>query len=163
MKFYAGIGSRTTPTDVQIQMTLIAVLLEGQGYVLRSGGAEGADTAFARGVKKESNKIILRPKHATAEAEVIASKAHPAWHACNDYVRKLHARNAQIVLGPKLDEIAEFVICWTPDETKGGTSLGLRIARDNKVPVFNFYGNHATQCRTFLSSVTKLALFEDGT
>jgi len=50
MKFYSGIGSRTTPLEVQALCTRIAAQLEKAGYVLRSGGAEGADKAFAAGV-----------------------------------------------------------------------------------------------------------------
>lgn len=138
MKYYAGIGSRTTPQDILMTMTIVAESLKDKwGYTLRSGGATGADSAFAKGAG--SNSIILRPKHATAEAVEMASKYHPAWHNCNDYVRKLHGRNAQIILGPKLDEPSSFVLCWTPKGNKvGGTALGIRIAEAYNIPVFNF-------------------------
>jgi len=51
-KFYAGIGSRETPEEVQDMMTEIASYLEDKGYMLRSGNANGADQAFAKGVKR---------------------------------------------------------------------------------------------------------------
>ena len=43
---YAGVGSRETPLLVQQRMTKIAAQLSKLGYVLYSGGAEGADSAF---------------------------------------------------------------------------------------------------------------------
>jgi len=49
-KYYAGIGSRSTPAEVLGKMTSIAGKLCDLGYVLRSGGAPGADTAFEAGV-----------------------------------------------------------------------------------------------------------------
>lgn len=135
-KFYAGIGSRTTPDDILKLMIDLAVALRCKGLWLRSGGADGADTAFENGAGKDS--IILRPKHATSEAIEIASQYHPAWHHCNDYVRKLHGRNAQIILGMNLDEPAEYVFCWTPKGNEvGGTALGIRIAKGYNIPVYN--------------------------
>jgi len=136
-KFYAGIGSRSTPQLEMNKLTLFAEIAENDGFVLRSGGAEGADKAFEAGVKNPENKRILRPKHATKEAEEIASKIHPAWHMCNEYARALHARNVQIILGKNLDEPAEFVVAWTLNPTMGGTSLGIRLALSRKIPYFN--------------------------
>ena len=115
-------------------MTRIARILDGKGYTLRSGGAEGADTAFANGASK---KEIFRPKDATPEAIKIAMEIHPAPQHCNDYVRKLHGRNVQIVLGRDLDKPVEFVICWTKNPKVGGTSLGIRLADKENISVFN--------------------------
>lgn len=49
MKYYTGIGSRSTPGLVLAIMSDIARYLGEQGYVLRSGAADGADTAFENG------------------------------------------------------------------------------------------------------------------
>lgn len=43
--FYTGIGSRTTPLYIMYMLSEIAIILEQQGYVLRSGCAFGADAA----------------------------------------------------------------------------------------------------------------------
>lgn len=48
-KFYAGIGSREAPEDILTFMKWIGSKLYEKGYILRSGGAKGADTAFAMG------------------------------------------------------------------------------------------------------------------
>ena len=132
--YYAGIGSRKLPWDIQQLMTKISKELDTKGYILRSGGADGADTAFEEG---SNNKEIFRPKDATPEAIKIASTIHPAWNNCNEYVRKLHGRNAQIILGRDLNQPVNFVICWTLNENSGGTSLGIKIAKKFNIPYFN--------------------------
>lgn len=138
MKFYTGIGSRNTPLDEQEKITKVAAYLEQTGFILRSGGAEGADSAFERGVKNPENKVILRPKDSTPEAEKIASQIHPMWSACNEYARKLHGRNVQLILGERLDQPAEFIIAWTYDgKNRGGTRTGLVLAQERGIPTFN--------------------------
>ncbi|MHA2280124.1 MAG: hypothetical protein ACXAC5_04510 [Promethearchaeota archaeon] len=136
--YYAGIGSRTTPYSICGIMTEIAKILNSEGYILRSGGAEGADTAFKNGAGDAWE--VFRPKDATPEAIEEASKFHPAWHNCNDYVRRLHGRNAQIILGRDLDKPVEFTMLWTPGgKTIGGTGLGIRISDHHKITIKNLY------------------------
>ena len=55
-KYYAGVGSRSTPMHIQKLFEEIAATLAQNGYVLRSGGAEGADVAFERGCKTVKNQ-----------------------------------------------------------------------------------------------------------
>ncbi len=57
-KYYAGIGSRKTPPEMMSLMTDLAARLEEQGWILRSGGAIGADSAFQLGVKDPDNQRI---------------------------------------------------------------------------------------------------------
>jgi predicted Rossmann fold nucleotide-binding protein DprA/Smf involved in DNA uptake len=54
-KYYAGVGSRQTPENILHLMTRIAMRMAELGWVLRSGGAKGADYAFEKGAgdKKE--------------------------------------------------------------------------------------------------------------
>lgn len=49
IKCYAGIGSRSTPLHIGELMIKFAYYYALEGYVLRSGGAEGADTFFEIG------------------------------------------------------------------------------------------------------------------
>lgn len=137
-KCYAGIGSRETPEAILSQMSAIAVWLQQEGFTLRSGGAEGADTAFARGAG--TRKHIYRPRDATPEALELASRFHPAWHRCSDYAKRLHARNGFQVLGPDLQSPSLFVVCWTKDgKASGGTGQAIRIAEHYGIPVFNLH------------------------
>jgi len=138
MRLYAGIGSRSTPAEELPILTKIAAFLEEAGYILRSGGAEGADKAFEAGISRPSQKEIFRIKDCTPEAEKIARKVHPMWSACNEHARKLHGRNAQIILGKNLDTPVEFVLAWTWDgKERGGTRTGLVLAQNRGIPTFN--------------------------
>ena len=152
--FYAGIGARATPEPVLAEMTKLAGSLARTGWQLMSGGALGADTAFANGAPAGKKTIYLPwPRyndhggpdcrtlsHAALSACInIASKMHPAWSRCSPAVRKLHARNVAILLGDSLDRPVDAVVCWTEGGAiTGGTGMALRIAAQYRIPVFNF-------------------------
>lgn len=152
MKYYAGIGSRKTPDDVLVQMVAIARDLRRRGYTLRSGGAPKADTAFERG-SGEDNEIYLpwakfndHPRGIVIkgmrwrQAAALSAKYHPAWGRLSRGGRMLHTRNVFQVLGPELNQPAEFIVCWTENgRLEGGTAQALRIAMDPKwdIPIFN--------------------------
>lgn len=147
---YAGIGSRKTPPNILRVMENLAYLLAPYS-ILRSGGASGADTAFEfgaqtaygkreiylpwQGYKGRRDSAILEP---SPEAFQIAAEYHPNWAVCNEVARALHARNSHIVLGKRLDDPVEVVICWTPQaKGGGGTGQTLRIARDREIEVWD--------------------------
>ena len=107
---YAGIGSRATPGLVLADITKMAGWLARTGWHLASGGAHGADTA---------------------RACVPSSSCSPA-------ARKLHARNAAILLSSELDRPVDAVVAWTRDSAvTGGTGMALRIAAAHGIPVLN--------------------------
>ena len=137
-KFFAGVGARGTPRNILKLMALCATKLETQGYTLSSGGAYGADSAFEEGIKDPRNKRIYLAMDCTKKAEEYSMKLHPAPERCSPQARKLHGRNAMILLGENLDAPVEFVLCWTEDgKTAGGTGQAIRIAKENGIPVFN--------------------------
>lgn len=133
---FAGIGSRLTPPHILEQMKSIAELLYRKGYILRSGGADGVDSAFES--QYLDHKEIFYAGDATPEGIEMASQFHPAWNRCNEYARKLHGRNSMIILGENLDSPVDFVVAWTKKgQFVGGTGLGLRIAYKNEIPIYN--------------------------
>lgn len=134
-KIYAGIGNRKTPLDFLSQMTQIAQKLDSLGYILRSGGAKGADRAFGLG---STQKLIFKAEDATQQSIYFSSEFHPNWSACDRNTKQLHGRNSMIILGPDLDYPVDFVVCWTPNgEFVGGTGLALRIANKYNIPIYN--------------------------
>jgi hypothetical protein len=166
MKYYAGIGSRETPSEVQGLMERVAKYLAGQEYILRSGGAKGSDTAFQKGVEswiREQGKtraldhmhiFIPSPKswltedkgylykEPTDEQFKMAEEYHPNWAACKEYARLLHARNCSQILGEDLQTPCDFVICWTKGGTgAGGTGQAIRVATGHNIPIFDL-GNY---------------------
>jgi hypothetical protein len=156
--YYTGVGSRETPPNVLDEMRLLAQALARAGWVLRSGGADGADSAFESGARDVSGpaEIFLPWKGfnnnlsdrfgVTETALTLASKVHPAWDRLGQGPKKLHARNCYQVLGENLDQPSALLICWTPDgcETErsrsirtGGTGTAIALATRHGVPVFN--------------------------
>lgn len=149
---YAGIGSRETPPEVCEVMTFVAQMLADAQWHLRSGGAEGADKAFEKGVSDPRHMTIFRPGLPTfpappgyvfgssQEAFEIAEDHHPNWDRCSPQAKSLHARNSHIVLGDDLLRPVKFIICWTKDgKVQGGTGQALRIAnaQNPQIPIFN--------------------------
>ncbi len=149
---YAGIGARATPAAVLADMETIAAWLARTGWILSSGGADGADTAFAKGTSPEQRTIwlpwrgynglrgpdcrVLSPAVLEACIE-IAAPLHPAWDRCSPAVRKLHARNAA-VLGLALDRAVDAVVAFTSEgRVEGGTGMAIRIAEASGIPVLN--------------------------
>lgn len=155
MLAYAGIGSRQTPDGLMGVMRLIARTQARRGRTLRSGAAEGADSAFEAGCDAaHGKKEIYLPWDGfnarsaqepgvfvlidSPEATAIASKAHPAWERLSQGARRLHVRNTYQVLGRQLNDPVAFVVCWTPDgKGGGGTGQAIRLAESHGIPVFD--------------------------
>lgn len=157
--YYAGIGSRQTPPNVLLKMQDLGVKLGRMGYVLRSGGADGADTAFEEGCDKYgcakeiwlpwvgfNNRQSVVPFTPTPAHFEQASKVHPAWQYLKPPVQKLHARNSGQILGKDCNTPSEFVVCWTPDGCEhadqrssktGGTGQAIALASKHNIPVIN--------------------------
>ena len=150
--YYAGIGSRETPMEVQIFFTNVAKRFAQQGFILRSGGAVGADIAFERGcdevngekeiflpwagLNDSDSKLIL----CNEEAFSIAEQFHARWHSLSPKAKKLQARNTHQVLGWDLKTPTDFIICWTKYKDGnpiGGTVQAIRIAEAHHIPIFN--------------------------
>ena len=147
MKYYTGVGSRKTPPEIITVMSGIAYYLANEGYILRSGGAIGADTAFEVGCRKANGgRVIYLAQHSTPECEEIAAKYHGGWDKCSDFVKKLHGRNVKQVLGDQLAEPSKFLLCWTNDGcvshsrrsiATGGTGTAISVAEAVGVEVWN--------------------------
>ena len=150
---YAGIGSRATPSSVLEVMTIMAAWLARRGWHLHSGGAAGADSAFAAGAPAERRTVFLPwpgyrgcrgPDCRTLSRDrmhtclAIAADLHPTWHRCSPAARTLHARNTAILLGQDADTPVHAVVAWTSQgRVSGGTGMGIRIARRYGIPVLN--------------------------
>ena len=150
---YAGIGSRGTPAGVLADITKMAAWLARNGWHLASGGAAEADTAFASGAPAGRRTLflpwpgyngcrgpdcrVLTSSQLSACME-IAAGLHPAWRHCSSGARKMHARNAAILLSASLDRPVHAVVAWTAGgRVEGGTGMGIRIAQARGIPVLN--------------------------
>lgn len=145
LKSYAGVGSRETPAPILRLMRQMAASLAEQGWMLRTGGAPGADSAFESGVKPEQMELylpwpgfngkrsaFLRP---TEEAVRMGLRYHPLlakFDPASEVLltdRKLRTltqlmgRNVHQVLGADCRSPSKFLVCWTKDGADGTTIL----------------------------------------
>lgn len=153
LKFYTGVGSRQTPEKILSHMTSMAKTLSDKGYILRSGGADGADTAFENGAFSKEiylpwkgfNNNTSQLYDVCEEAIKLAKDLHPKGNSLRESVLRLHARNCYQVLGKDLNTPSEFLICWTVGgEAIGGTATAIRLAERWGIPVINLGNNYDT-------------------
>ena len=150
-RYYAGIGSRQTPTAILAVMQTCGRMLACTGWTLRSGHADGADMAFERGCDQgHGDKEIFIPwfrfngsdsrLHKIPEwAFEQASELHPNWRFLKGPVRKLHARNVLQIMGLETGQTVSVVLCWTPNaQAVGGTATALNLAAQLDIPIVNF-------------------------
>ncbi len=163
--FFTGIGSRETPEDIGNILSTFCEIMTRGGYVLRSGGAPGADLYCEKGVvntliknDKDFKEIyipwkgfngsdsMLYTQEDSEEVIQISRENHPAYEYLKPPVKKLMNRNVYQVLGYNLDRPSEFVICYTSDGCKyhkdrtnktGGTGLAISVASKNNIPIIN--------------------------
>jgi hypothetical protein len=176
---YAGIGARETPPAALALIEAVAARLARHGWVLRTGMSPGADQAFYRGARAQGGAVELylpwpgfeadarlqgegaevrelpRP---SARAYELAERHHPAWGGVDARARHLLARDGHQVLGADLATAVAFVVCWTADGSidgagagAGGTGQALRIARSERLAVFNLA--RPEHARRFLESI----------
>lgn len=153
---YAGIGSRRTPREICEVMCDLGESLGSVGYVLRSGAAIGADSAFENGCDiAYGEKEIYLPKPVwrgrtadergvyfmkgnrkeAAELAAASWKDGPGSFMClPEWLKSYHIRNTYQVLGMDLDDPVDFVLYWTPIPETGGTTQALRMARARNIP-----------------------------
>jgi hypothetical protein len=149
-KIYTGIGSRQTPENILGKIELIAEQLAKKGWTLRSGGADGADTAFEKGCDKGKGKkeIYLPWKgfngnkselyHINPDAYKLVEQFHPAYKWLKPAVKNLHGRNIQQILSYDLETPASFVMAWTKKGQEiGGTATAIKLAKDRNIRIFN--------------------------
>lgn len=163
-KYYTLIGSRATPEDILTLMQRASSKLNSEGWRVRSGGADGADSCAEQqdnylnwnmqiylpwegfnGRSSSNRGYINSTKCSTySEAASIAKEVHPNWKACSRGAQALHTRNVYQILGYNLDTPSKFVVCWaepTSDmvNVKGGTGTAVRLALQNNIPVINLW------------------------
>lgn len=156
-----GIGTRKINKPAFDMLLKIARRMAKNGWILRSGGAVGADTAWEMGWEGFDTKEIFLSsgnsldiaKNAACgrtssygdiwvEAEDIASKLHPRWENLSVDAQALHTRNVFQVLGLDLRTKSDVVAAYAPPfgaSVKGGTATAYNLARAKGIPTFNLW------------------------
>ena len=182
--FFTGIGSRSTPEALLRFAETLSERLCRLGWGLRSGKAEGADSAFQRGLERcpeeDRRGEIFLPwagfgktsglastwdrLGARPEAEWLARRLHPAWEQCKESVRKLHTRNVYQVLGEDLGTPSKFVLYCAEERygvVSGGTATAVNLARALGIPAINIsHGDWKDQLLMALSGYPPKPVYE---
>lgn len=154
VKHYAGIGSRETPQKVLLQMEKIGSFFAEKGYVLRSGGAKGADTYFERGCNNVRGlKQIWRPSenYFPLHEWAIEKASEVCWEypleKMKAYTISLITRNMYQIYGDSesVEGIipVDFVVYWSngnpleEGRESGGTRYAVRAASAIGIPTYN--------------------------
>jgi hypothetical protein len=153
VKIYTGIGSRETPQHILTIMTALTTALAKCNYILRSGGADGADSAFEQGATskqiylpwngfngKQVDGVSYLLMSETEESRSFVYDYHPRGLYLKAGAFKLMHRNTYQVLGADLNTPSDVLFCYTSDGlASGGTGQAMRIARDYNIPIINLY------------------------
>lgn len=183
MPYYTGVGSRETPPEMMKKLRYIAHWLARSGFILRSGAADGADTAFEEGCdhvgggkkiylpwKNFNRRFDIRFVEVSDAARELAATIHPGWGYLKQGAQSLHARNTYQVLGEFLDSPSDFTVCWTADGAEtvdtitkktGGTATAIRLSLLRGIPVFNLRNEASVErFKAFLKEKYNLTLGE---
>ena len=152
-RIYAGIGARATPAATLRDMTVMAGWLARTGWHLATGGAAGADSAFAGGAPAGQRTLYLPWRGYNAHGGRTAAccprpSSPPAWtspRACTPPGTAVRAPCASSTRGtpPCFSGVSSTVRSmrssrWSPGgAVTGGTGMALRIAAEHGVPVLN--------------------------
>lgn len=160
--FYAGIGSKSTPQDIQDEMKKFATIAFENKWILRSGCTDGADSAFESGVPfaessavelfvpwkgySERENVIIEQLKPLDDARLIASQYSLGWEKLSPPVKLTLTCNVRQILGDTLDKPVSFVLCWTSDgcesratrtDESGSTGLAIALADAAGIPIIN--------------------------
>lgn len=152
MKYITIVGSRNTPKEICKELTQIAKEFAQEGWVIRSGGANGADLAGELGIDLVQGKkeIYLPWKKFNGNSSTLIAPEFENWNEALEIlssvyslsapksVIKLHGRNVYQVLGRDLKTPSDILICFTEEgKIVGGTATAINLAIKNNIPVFN--------------------------
>lgn len=174
---YAGIGSRVITKEQFNFCRNVSRELAFQGWVLRSGGASGADTAFeegcdeAKGEKeiylpwKAFNDNVSSLNNPSLEAYDVARKFHPNYNVLTPGAIKLMARNSHQILGLDMNHPCNIVVYCAEEQVKGtvkgGTSQAIRIAVSLKIPMINLYYSCTNPLSFIINSIKSMVYINE--
>lgn len=166
-KYYTGVGSRETPKEILGLMREYSKVMALLGWSFRSGGANGADSAFsdgwwdARDIDKEIQEgeiylpwdgfndfmpsdpccILVTDKRIIQKAQEILKTIHPAYDKLTRGPLALHTRNVYRVLGKDLQTPSKGLVGYAKLDKHGvdrqGPGTAIKIAEKYGVKTRN--------------------------
>ena len=143
------VGSRKAPEFIQYVASEIGRYLASKGYVRRSGGALGMDSAWLKYGPYDNDEIYRHDNRRGCinvcdydlhEYMELAESLVPRWDYLDDVSKLLHARNCCQVLGTDLKTPSKALFYYAELSNKcvkGGTASSVRLAQRHNIPTFN--------------------------
>jgi len=156
MKYYTGIGSRELSDEQKTFIYWLACEMHDLGYTLRSGDADGADTAFQSGAGKlfetwipwtsfakgPSRELQTQKEFLEAEEYLLESDIIPWFKAMGPASQAFHGRNYRQVFG-RNKILPEVCFYCAPDDLNGvpvgGTRTAVLVSRNEGIPTINVF------------------------
>ena len=158
MKYATVVGSRNISKEEFLLLRDIATKLCYEGYILRSGAADGADSTINHlcrteiilpwsgfnGFLHDGKRVFaleFLPHNSLAIKK--AKEIHPRPDLLNNMTLKFHARNIYQIVGPlgangiKSDVVIYCSDDLTFEEPRGGTRTAVMYAKQLGIPVYN--------------------------
>lgn len=178
-KAFTGVGARkNVPPDILGLMRRAGAALAAAGFLLRSGAAEGSDSAFEAGVleaggateiylpeagfRGHASPLVIERMPRYADAKVLAQWHYKKWAGADRFTRNCMTRNVMQVVGAELVDPSSFLICWGPNpefvngelvNVAGGTGQAVRLARTFNVPRFHLgVPEHAARIQKYVDA-----------
>lgn len=161
--YYAGSGAINAPENIIRLMSDIASYMENKGYVLRSCGMEGSDTAFEFGVKSDKNRIIYTINDVIQENIDMAYNIYPYQDRVVNGDKYAGMKIIQS-LGKCLTKPISLCIVWTESKaitlkeslkkykTTGNCGILIGICEYYKIPIYNLAVNeHYNRIRRIIN------------
>ena len=148
IKIYAASGAKIISEEDQEEITQLALILDKQGYTLRTKKEIGTTQAFAQG---SANKEIYTenniPDNKSQEITDIAFQNTENWE--HKYM-KFHIRNTTLITGQNNNETIKFLLIFSPEgNIRKDNETEIRTARKLNVPIIilteNFKKEHALE------------------
>jgi len=158
MKYATIVGSRSISKEEFRILREIATKLCFEGYTLRSGAADGADSTINHlhqieiilpwsgfnGFLHDGERVFALEFLPHVQLAIKKAKSiHPRPDLLKNAILKFHARNIYQVIGPKgADGVKSDIVIYCADDItfevpKGGTRTAVMYAKELNIPVYN--------------------------
>lgn len=146
MKYYTGTGDSELTEEAVYKIMDYAARLSSLGYILRTGGEDGADKVFAMASCNTETILpwagfngedgVVYKKTVGSIKSIIYTGKKPAY--LGQGLLKRIERVYSEISGVENEPSSEFLVCWT--EMPKGVTCGVqavKVARSLSIPVYN--------------------------
>ncbi|AND75472.1 DprA-like DNA recombination-mediator protein [Acinetobacter phage vB_AbaM_ME3] len=148
---YLGFTLRTSGTEQGIESLAVSSYLD----LMSKGVVSPARLKICRPYIKYTNCVPYKQCYVTINSSnyqhcsELVKSVTPYWRGIGNQSKYMHSKNALVMFGEQLNTPSTFLIVYDePDVNgivKGFSSSAIGLAKNHKIPVFNFASDDVTQ------------------